>query len=121
MANNQKYSTIDEYISQFPQDVLSILQQIRLEIQQLDFKKSEKISYQIPTFYYHENVVSFAAYKNHIGFYPGPTAISYFKEAIKPYKHAKGSIQFSLKEPIPYALIREIVSYRIQEINEKLI
>ncbi len=81
---------------------------------------TEKISYQMPTFYLHGNLVHFAAYKKHIGFYPSPSGIEAFKEEISSYKWAKGSVQFPLDKPIPYELIRKITIYRVKENVEKL-
>ena len=81
---------------------------------------TEKISYQMPTFYLHGNLVHFAAYKKHIGFYLSPSGIEAFKEEISSYKWAKGSVQFPLDKPIPYELIRKITIYRVKENVEKL-
>ena len=80
---------------------------------------TEKISYQMPTFYLHGNLVHFAAYKEHIGFYLSPSGIEAFKEEISSYKWAKGSVQFPLDKPIPYDLIRRITAYRVAENLEK--
>ena len=73
----------------------------------------------MPTFYFHGNLVHFAAYKKHIGFYPSPSGIEAFKEEISSYKWAKGSVQFPLDKPIPYDLIRRITAYRVAENLEK--
>jgi uncharacterized protein YdhG (YjbR/CyaY superfamily) len=106
---------IDAYISGFPKDVQVILQKIRQIIHETAPEAKETISYQMPTFTLHGNLVHFAGYKNHIGFYPIPTGIEKFKEQLSPYKTAKGSVQFPLSQPIPYALIRDIVVFRVQE------
>ncbi|HBS47400.1 MAG TPA: hypothetical protein DEA91_28395 [Paenibacillus sp.] len=79
----------------------------------------EKISYQMPTFELHGNLVHFAAFKNHIGFYPTPNGIDAFKEELSVYKGAKGSIQFPLNEPMPYELISKIVKFRVAENIQK--
>jgi uncharacterized protein YdhG (YjbR/CyaY superfamily) len=118
MAKNQ-YGTIDEYISQFPKDVQQILQTLRQVIHEAAPDAEEKISYQMPTFYLHGNLVHFAAYKHHIGFYPAPSGIAAFKDALSAYKGAKGSVQFPIESPLPYDLIREIVAFRVRENMKK--
>ena len=106
---------IDEYFSRFPAEVQAILNELRLAIKQAAPDAEEKISYQMPTFYLHGNLVHFAAYKNHIGFYPSPSGIEAFKTEISIYKMAKGSLQFPLDKPIPYDIITKIVKFRVQE------
>jgi uncharacterized protein YdhG (YjbR/CyaY superfamily) len=73
------------------------------------------MSYAIPTFYLNGNLVHFAGYQSHIGFYPGTSGIEAFREELKPYKSAKGSVQFPLDQPLPTDLIRRIVEFRVQE------
>ena len=75
----------------------------------------EKISWQMPTFVLHGNLVHFAAYKNHIGFYPTPSGIDAFKHELSEYKGAKGSVQFPIEKPLPYELISKIVKFRVAE------
>ena len=75
----------------------------------------EKISYQMPTFALHGNLVHFAAHKNHIGFYPTPSGIEAFKDELSEYKWAKGSVQFPLEKPLPYDLVSKIVKFRVAE------
>lgn len=111
--------TIDEYISWFPEDVAQILSKIRAVIRESAPGAVEKISYQMPTFYLNGNLVHFAAFEKHIGFYPTPSGIEAFKDEISHYKWAKGSVQFPLSEPIPYDLIRRIVEYRVAESSRK--
>ena len=113
-------TAIDNYISQFPEEVQILLNEIRKVIKEAAPEATEKISYQMPTFYLHGNLVHFAAYKKHIGFYPSPSGIEAFKEEISSYKWAKGSVQFPLDKPIPYELIRKITIYRVKENVEKL-
>ena len=108
-------TTVDEYINQFPEDVQLILNNIRQIIHEEAPEATEKISYQMPTFVYHGNLVHFARYKNHIGFYPTPSGITAFQKEIEEYKNAKGSVQFPLTKPIPYELIRKIVQHRVNE------
>lgn len=109
------YKTIDEYISQFPPDVKEKLEMLRNVIKETAPTAVERISYQMPAFYYLGNLVYFAAFKNHIGFYPAPSGIDAFKKELAEYKNAKGSVQFPLDKPLPYDLIRKIVKFRIAE------
>ena len=106
---------IDEYIAQFPEDVQEILIKIRKVVREAAPDAREKISYKMPTFYLNGNLVHFAAFKSHIGFYPTPSGISSFKDELAPYKSAKGSVRFPLDEPIPYELIDKIVRFRVRE------
>ena len=107
--------TIDEYIAGFPPDVQEILQKIRKTVHEAAPDATEKISYQMPTFYLHGNLVHFAGFKEHIGFYPVPTGIEKFKKELSVYKQGKGSVQFPLDQPIPYGLITKIVKFRVKE------
>ena len=109
------FTTIDEYITTFPADIQAILQTVRATIREVVPDAEEKISYQMPTFYLHGNLVHFAAFKNHIGFYPTPTGVESFQERLSAYKGAKGSVQFPLDQPMPLDLIRDIVRYRVEE------
>jgi len=115
-----QYETIDEYIETFPEDVQAILQKMRQTIKQVAPGAVEAISYQMPTFKLNgRNLVHFAAFKSHIGFYPIPSGIKAFKEELSPYKQGKGSVQFPLDKPIPYGLVERIVRYRVKENMEK--
>ncbi len=109
---------IDEYIARCPEDVQEILQKIRAVVHEAAPGAEEAISYQMPAFKYKGNLVYFAAFKTHIGFYPIPSGIEAFKEELSAYPQGKGSVQFPLDRPIPYDLIRRIVLYRVAE-NEK--
>jgi uncharacterized protein YdhG (YjbR/CyaY superfamily) len=106
---------IDEYIAGFPDDIQEILQEIRLTIRQAAPEAKEAIKYRMPTFVLNGNLVHFAAFKNHIGFYPTPTGIGAFQDELSLYKGGKGSVQFPLDQPIPYDLIRRIVEFRVRE------
>ena len=108
-------TTIDEYIAGFPPDVQAILQKIRTTIRKAAPDAKETISYQMPTFTLNGNLVHFAAFKKHIGFYPIPTGIAKFKKELSVYKQGKGSLQFPLDKPIPYGLISKIVKFRVKE------
>ncbi len=117
---NQPIETIDEYIIAFPDDVQKILEKIRQIIRKAAPEASEAISYRMPTFKLNgKNLVHFAAFKNHIGFYPIPSGIEAFREELSPYKQGKGSVQFPLDKSIPYDLVEEIVKYRVKENNAK--
>lgn len=113
------YNLIDEYISSFPKATQKKLHEIRNLIKQEAPEASEKISYQIPTFFLNGNLVHFAAYPKHIGFYPTSSGITKFTKELSTYKHAKGSVQFPLDEPLPLDLIKKIVKFRIKENNKK--
>jgi len=111
--------TIDEYISEFPKDIQEKLENIRKTIQEAAPEATEKISYGMPTFYLNGNLVHFAAFKKHIGFYPTPCGIENFKDELLKYKTSKGAIQFPLDKKIPYELIKEIVRFRFNETTNK--
>jgi uncharacterized protein YdhG (YjbR/CyaY superfamily) len=112
------FKTIDEYIDSFPDDVRPVLSQLRRTIQNAAPKASEKISYQIPTFALNGNLVHFAAFKNHIGFYPSSGAINAFKKELSKYEQSKGTVRFPLGEPLPLSLITRIVKYRVKQNEE---
>ena len=107
--------TIDAYIAAFPDDVQAILQQVRRTIREAAPEATEAIAYGMPTFRLHGNLVHFAAFKNHIGFYPVPSGMAAFQEELSAYKQGKGSVQFPLAQPMPYDLIRRIVQFRVEE------
>lgn len=114
-TNRNTPKDIDEYIAGFPPDIQQILQRIRATIRDAAPEAQEKISYAMPPFFLHGNLVHFAAFKKHIGFYPTPSGTEHFQQQIAAYQSAKGSIQFPLDRPIPYDLIAEIVKFRVQE------
>lgn len=117
--DDKQINSVDEYILEFPSEVQDILNKLRQVIKEAAPEAEEKISWKMPTFVLHGNLVHFAAYKNHVGFYPAPSGIDAFKNELSEYKGAKGSIQFPLSKPIPYELIRKIVEFRVVE-NKKL-
>jgi len=120
MAESRKqFKTIDEYISTFPEDVRNILNTLRQTIKEVAPDAQETINYQIPTFTLHGNLVHFAAFKNHIGFYPTPSGMEAFKKELSSYKSAKGSVQFPIDQALPLPLIRRIVEYRVKENMER--
>jgi uncharacterized protein YdhG (YjbR/CyaY superfamily) len=108
-------TSIDDYIAQFPAQVQEMLVQLRTLIHELAPEATEKISYQIPTFFLNGNLVHFAAYAHHIGFYPTSSGITHFEDELADYKHAKGSVQFPLDQPLPVDLIAKIVAFRRDE------
>ena len=118
-SSTKQFKTIDEYISMFPEDVRTILKNLRQTIRDAAPEAQETIKYQIPTFTLNGNLVHFAAFKNHIGFYPTPTGMEAFKDELSAYKGAKGSVQFPIDQPMPLSLIRRIVEYRVKEYSER--
>jgi len=113
MTNKFIYETIDEYLRQFPDNIREQLIILRNLIKSIAPEAKEIISWGMPTFYYHGNLVHFAANKNHIGFYPGADCVELFINDLGPYKHSKGAIQFPYGIDIPSHIIREIVLYRM--------
>lgn len=116
---NTDFKTIDEYIALQSEENVLILEKIRETIRTIAPNAEEKISYGIPTFKFHGNLVHFAAYKNHIGFYPGASGVAQFISELSNYNTSKGTIQFQLDEEIPYDLIKKITEFRIKENIEK--
>lgn len=106
---------MDEYIALFPQDIQDILTKIRAVIHEAAPGAQEAIRYQMPAFLLNGPLCYFAAFKNHIGFYPIPTGIEKFKEELSVYHQGKGSVQFPLSQPIPYDLIARMVTFRAEE------
>ena len=120
MAGKAKFTTIDGYIAQFPKEVQAILEEIRQTVADAAPGAVEAISYQIPTFKLNgSNLVHFAAWKGHIGFYATPAGNAAFQKELARYKMAKGSVQFPLDEPIPYKLVAKIAKCRVKEIEAK--
>jgi len=115
MDNKPGFTSIDEYIATFPAEIQHILQEIRATIHAAAPEASEKISYQMPTFYLNGNLVHFAAFKQHIGFYPAPTGIEAFAQDLSKFKGSKGAVQSPPDKPLPLELIARIVKYRVNE------
>lgn len=112
-------NVIDEYIATFPDDVQAVLHKVRKTIRKVAPDAQEKINYGIPTFTLNGNLVHFAGFKSHIGFYPTPSGIEKFKKELSKYEGAKGSVKFPLDEPIPYDLIKKITEFRVKEQQAK--
>lgn len=106
---------IDDYISQFPPEVQLKLGQIRNKVKELAPDAIEIIKYAIPSFTLGKNLVHYAGYKNHIGFYPAPSGILKFSEELAGYKQSKGAVQFPLSEPLPMDIIEKVLLFRIEE------
>jgi uncharacterized protein YdhG (YjbR/CyaY superfamily) len=115
MAPTKIAKTIDGYIAAYPKNVQAILQEIRKAIREAAPEAEEIISYQIPAFKLNGILVYFAAFKNHIGFYPTSSGVEAFKERLSAYKTSKGTVRFPMDEPMPLDLIREIVRFRVRE------
>lgn len=113
------FQTIDEYISTFPEDIQEKLEKIRQTIRRAALEAKEVINYQMPTFRQNGILVHFAAFKNHISFFPTPSAIVAFEEELASYETSKGTIKFPMDEPIPFDLITKIVKFRVNENLEK--
>jgi uncharacterized protein YdhG (YjbR/CyaY superfamily) len=115
----KKTETIDQYISEYPDDIQKKLNQIRALISKHAPGAEECINYGIPTFKLNGNLVHFAAFKNHLGFYPGAVGIEAFSDQLEGYQTSKGTVQFPLDKPIPVKLIKDIVKFRVQQNLEK--
>src|SRR5690242_17433088 len=113
--NRKTPKDIDDYVNRYPKDVQRLLTQMRLTIKKAAPHATEKISYGIPTFALDGNLVHFAAFKNHIGFYPTPSAITAFGKELSSYKCSKGALQFPLDEPLPLMLVSRMVKFRVEE------
>lgn len=110
---------IDDYIAGFPNEVQGMLEKLRMTIRKAAPEAEETINYGIPTFTLKGNLVHFAAFKNHIGFYPAPSGIEAFKKELSVYEGAKGSVQFPIEKSLPLSLVSKIVRFRVKENLEK--
>jgi uncharacterized protein YdhG (YjbR/CyaY superfamily) len=113
--SRKQFETIDEYIAIFPKNVQEILEELRQVIKDSAPNAEEAISYQMPAFRLNGVLVYFAAFKNHIGFYPTSSAVAEFKKELSRYELSKGTIRFPLDEPIPFDLVKKIVKFRVRE------
>lgn len=113
-------ATIDEYVRSFPPEVREILEKMRAVIHEAAPRAEEAIRYGMPTFRLRgRNLVHFAAFQHHVGFYPIPSGIEAFKEELSVYKQGKGSVQFPLDQPIPYDLVKRITLFRVDEVENE--
>ncbi len=114
-SNRVGFVSIDEYVATFPKDIQKILEELRATIKAAAPDAEEKISYQMPTFALKGNLVHFAAWKKHIGFYPTSSGTQAFKQELSIFEGAKGSVQFPVDKPLPLELISKIVKFRVAE------
>ena len=120
MLLRDQFATINEYIAAFPPEVQEKLQGIRAVIRRAAPDAEEAIRYGIPTFRLAgNNLVHFAAFKDHLSFFPTPSGVAKFREELSSYKMSKGTIQFPLDEPVPYDLVERITQFRTAENQEK--
>ncbi|MCA9381022.1 DUF1801 domain-containing protein [Candidatus Dojkabacteria bacterium] len=116
-TSNQTFKSIDEYISKQPKEIQPTLEKIRKTILKVNPDFEEDIRYGMPTFRLKDkNIVHFAAFANHIGFYPTPSGLDEFEQDLKPYRSGKGTAQFKIDEPIPFDLIEKITKFRVNEV-----
>ena len=114
--NKDNFTTVDEYISLYSPEIGEKLQAIRKVIKEnVPEGTEEKISWRMPTFALHGNLVHFAAFQKHIGFYPAPDGIEAYQDQLAKYKTSKGAVQFPLDKPLPLELVAEIVRYRVAQ------
>ena len=117
-ASSLKPTTIDEYILNFPPEIQARLLKINALVQKAAPGATPGLKWSMPAYSYDKILVTFMAFKNHIGFYPMPSAIEHFKKELKPFKTAKGSIQLPHDKPLPTALLTRIVRFRVKESKE---
>lgn len=114
-----KIETIDQYIAEQPDEVRTILQKFRETIRAEAPDAKEKISWRMPTFWKGENLIHFAAFKNHLGIYPGDLSLAPFEDRLEGYRRTKGAIQFPYDKPIDFELIADITRWRVNVVGEK--
>jgi uncharacterized protein YdhG (YjbR/CyaY superfamily) len=114
-GDRREYKTIDEYISTFPKNIQIILEELRQAIREAAPNAEEGISYQMPAFRLNGVLAYFAAFRNHIGFYPTSSGVTEFKEELSQYDVSKGTIRFPLDKPVPLDLVKKIIKYRVKE------
>jgi len=113
--SKKEHSSVDEYIRSFPEHAQKKLKELRKVVNEQAPEAQERISYGMPAFFLKGNLVYFAAFSKHIGFYPGANGIDAFKNELSKYKIGKGSVQFPMGEPLPIGLIKRIVRFRVEE------
>lgn len=119
MSAGARPANVDAYIAGCAPALRPLLQQVRETLAAAAPAASEKISYGIPTFHLHGNLIHYAAFANHVGLYPGASAIVEFAAALQPYHTARGTIRLPLDAPLPLALIGRIVAFRIAENTQR--
>ena len=115
----RKPNSVDEYIAWFPVATQKLLQQMRATIKKAAPQAEEGIGYAMPAYKQNGVLVYFAAFENHIGFYPTGSGVAEFKRELARYKSGKGSIQFPVDEPLPLKLVADIVKFRVRESYKK--
>ena len=114
--SRSQFKTVDEYIASFPRNVRGILEELRKVISESAPEAEETMSYGIPTFDLNgRHLVHFAAYKDHVGFYPTSSGIKAFKKELSAFKTSRGTVQFPIDKPIPFDLVKKIVKFRADE------
>lgn len=116
---NRVYNTVEAYIGAFPPEIRKVLEEVRAVICKAAPMATEKISWGMPTYHFHENLVHFAAAKKHVGLYPSPAAVIHFADKLTAYKTSKGAIQFPFSKPIPLELIEEITLWRVAQVEKE--
>ena len=114
-----KPKTVAEYLAAAPKDARARLREIRTIVRAAAPGAVESLKWSMPAHSYKRILVMYAAFKNHVGFYPTPSAIAAFEAELAPYQRAKGSVQFPLHEPMPLDLIARIVEFRVKEARGK--
>jgi uncharacterized protein YdhG (YjbR/CyaY superfamily) len=120
LSSSKKFKAVNEYLSSFPEDVRTALETMRKIIRMAAPEAEELISYNMPSYKLNGFLVSFAAWKKHIGLYPIPAGDETFKKQILIYKKEKSTAQFPYEKPLPVKLITRLVKLRIRENNERL-
>jgi uncharacterized protein YdhG (YjbR/CyaY superfamily) len=115
----QQFKNIDDYLAGAPEDVRPVLEKIRQTIHDAAPQAEEAISYGMPAFKQNGALVYFAAFKDHIGFFPTGSGVSHFTKELEKYDTSKGTIRFPLDKPVPYGLITKIVKFRLKENTQK--
>jgi uncharacterized protein YdhG (YjbR/CyaY superfamily) len=115
--DDPEFKTVDRYIASFPDNAGRKLAELRSTVRELAPEAQEKISYRMPAYFLGRNLLYFAGFAKHIGFYPGAEAIACFEPELAKYKHAKGSVQFPLDRPLPLTLIRRLVKFRLASLS----
>ncbi len=115
-----EFSTIAQYISGFDPEKQKILNEVyRIIRKTAPSEAVESIAYKMPTFRYKGNLIHFAMFKNHLGLYPGNTAVEHFSDELKSYKTSRGTVQIPLDQPLPEQLIHDLVAFNVKRLNEK--
>ncbi|MCL2826080.1 MAG: DUF1801 domain-containing protein [Eggerthellaceae bacterium] len=118
-ATNSEALTVDGYIAGQPEEVRALLRAVRETIVANAPEAVERIAWRMPTYWQGENLIHFAAFKRHIGLYPGREAVAHFASELEGYTTAKGTVQLPLSKPIDHGLIAAIVRWRVEQATER--